>query len=99
MRVPPWEVLRPLTPEEVRRVGLDNVGDVFDITAVKLEASKPKQPPPPLLATPPTEQFETIERAQSEMRHEPTQLDEYVKAGQVEVSPKTTRVGCDGVKK
>ena len=55
MRVPPWEVLRPLTLEEVRRVGLDNVGNVFDITAVKLEASKPKQPPPPLLATPPTD--------------------------------------------
>ncbi len=55
LRVPPWEVLRPLTLEEVRRVGLDNVGNVFDITAVKLEASKPKQPPPPLLATPPTD--------------------------------------------
>ena len=33
LRVPPWEVLRPLTPEEVRRVGLDNVGNVFDIAA------------------------------------------------------------------
>jgi hypothetical protein len=46
MRIPPWEVLRPLTAEEVRRVGLSNVDDAFDKTAIKAAASQPGQPAP-----------------------------------------------------
>ena len=41
MRIPPWEVLRPLTAEEVRRAGLDNVDDAFDKAAIKSAASIP----------------------------------------------------------
>ena len=72
MRIPPWEVLRPLTMEEVRRVGLDNVENVFDVAAVKLEASKTKQPSPPFLATAPADNlkassWETVERGGVEL--------------------------------
>jgi len=49
MRIPPWEVLRPLTAEEVQRAGLDNVDDAFDKTAIKSAASKPGQPAPAFL--------------------------------------------------
>ena len=69
MRIPPWEVLRPLTAEEVRRVGLSNVENVFDPVAVKLEASKLKrQPASEFLETTATgnlkaSSWETVERA------------------------------------
>jgi hypothetical protein len=51
MRIPPWEVLHPLTVEEVRHVGLNNVDNVFDKAAVKSQASKPERPPPIFLGT------------------------------------------------
>jgi hypothetical protein len=41
LRIPPWEVLRPLTRAEIRRVGLSNTDNVFDKTAVQAAALKP----------------------------------------------------------
>jgi hypothetical protein len=35
MRSPPWELLRPLTADEVRRAGLNNVEDAFDKVALE----------------------------------------------------------------
>lgn len=39
-RTPPWETMRPLTPEEIRRVGLANTKDVFDKTATLAAVAK-----------------------------------------------------------
>jgi len=49
MRIPPWEALRPLTTDELRRVGLNNVDNPFDKAAVKSAASKPGRPAPAFL--------------------------------------------------
>src|SRR6185295_2860864 len=43
MRIPPWELLRPLTAEEVRRAGLHNAEDVFDKVSIKTAASKSEE--------------------------------------------------------
>lgn len=51
MRIPPWEALRPLTTEEVRRVGLNNAENAFDKAAAKTEASKPGRAPPVFIGT------------------------------------------------
>ena len=45
MRIPPWELLRPLTAEEVRRSGLHNAEDVFDKVAIRIAASKSEERP------------------------------------------------------
>ena len=52
MRIPPWEELRPLTAEEVRRVGLNNIADAFDKSAIKSAASKARPPVSPFLGVP-----------------------------------------------
>jgi len=59
MRIPPWEVLRPLTADEVRHVGLSNAENVFDKAAVKSQAGKPGRPPPAFLGAATTDGMRT----------------------------------------
>jgi hypothetical protein len=51
MRVPPWEALRPLTTEEIRRMALSNAENPFDKTAAKSPATKPVPSPPAMVGT------------------------------------------------
>jgi len=68
MRIPPWEVLRPLTAQEIRHVGLSNAESVFDKSAAKSQAAKPERPPPVFLGTasvggPTASSWEIVEKA------------------------------------
>jgi hypothetical protein len=40
MQIPPWEALRPLTTEEIRRVALNNAENAFDKAAAKSRATE-----------------------------------------------------------
>ncbi len=51
-RIPPWEALRPLTPEEVRRVGLNNAENAFDKAAAQAAAKEPTRQVASLLLGP-----------------------------------------------
>jgi hypothetical protein len=50
MRIPPWERMKQLTSEELRRVKLHNVENVFDAPVAAL----PPAPAPAITAVPPT---------------------------------------------
>jgi hypothetical protein len=68
MRIPPWEVLRPLTAEEMRRLGLNNVDVVPDRAAVKLAAPKsgpalPARPSPVSLDNPKASSWQIVDQA------------------------------------
>ncbi len=51
-RTPRWEAIRPLTPEEIRRVGLSNTENVFDKAAVQAAAKEATRPVASLLLGP-----------------------------------------------